>query len=195
MHRMLIELEGEDVVGRTPSGEWELTLRLLQITGHQLDWVELPRLARPFAEKIAAATRETVNINALAGTQAVCVDKVRGNERMQLDFNIGSRGPLHCGGAGKAILAYLPQAKRELAMSPPLAQFMPRTLTRPCRTRTRAGTGPWILDRRSGSCNGNLLRRGSRARPGRSPGGGHKHHRPHAQGARPGNRTLGGDAA
>ena len=128
VHRMLTDLEEEDVVGRTPNGEWELSFRLLQITGCQLDRVELPRLARPFAEKIAAATSETVNINALTGLEAVCIDKVRGNERMQLDFSIGSRGPIYCGGAGKAILAYLPEAKRAMALAGPLIRLTPKTL-------------------------------------------------------------------
>ena len=32
----------------------------------------------------------------------VCIDKVRGNAGLQLDMRIGSRGSLHCGGAGKA---------------------------------------------------------------------------------------------
>ena len=129
VHRMLADLEKEDVVARTPSGEWDLSFRLLQITGRQLDRAELPRLTRPFAEKIAAATRETVNLNAVAGIEAVCIDKVRGNERMQLDFNVGSRGPIHCGGAGKAILAYLPEAKRELVLAGPLTRLTPKTLT------------------------------------------------------------------
>ena len=43
----------------------------------------------------------------------VCIDKVRGNEGMQLDARIGSRGPLHAAGAGKAMLAYLNEAEQE----------------------------------------------------------------------------------
>ena len=80
VHRLLLDLAEEGVVERTPSGEWELSYRLLEITGLQLERIELPRLARPFAERIAEATQETVNINALIGMAGVCIDKVRGNE-------------------------------------------------------------------------------------------------------------------
>src|SRR5690606_18728676 len=79
VHRLLLDLAEENVVERTASGEWELSFRLLHISGQQLERLDLPRLARPFAERIAAATQETVNINALSGLNGVCVDKVRGN--------------------------------------------------------------------------------------------------------------------
>ena len=131
MHRLLLDLAEEGVVEKTVDGEWELSFRMLAITGQQLERVQLPRLCRPFAEKIAAATRETVNINALSGMAGVCIDKVRGNEGMQLDLQIGSRGPLHCGGAGKAILAYLPETEWGMILDGPLEQLTPKTLTNP----------------------------------------------------------------
>src|SRR5690349_3270019 len=107
VHRLLLDLHDEGMVERTPTGEFEMSFRLLELTGLQLERIELPRLARPYAEKIAQATGETVNLNALSGLHGVCIDKVRGNEGMQLDMRIGSRGPMHCGGAGKVLLAYM----------------------------------------------------------------------------------------
>src|SRR5215212_1869867 len=91
VHRMLLDLEEERVAERTPDGGWVLSNRLFEITGLQLDRVEFPRLAHPFCERIAEATKETVNVNVTSGLTAVCVDKVRGNEGMQLDWRIGSR--------------------------------------------------------------------------------------------------------
>ncbi|MBN9362551.1 MULTISPECIES: IclR family transcriptional regulator [unclassified Devosia] len=129
VHRMLLDLAEEGVVDRTPSGEWELSFRLLEITGLQLERIDLPRLCRPFAEQIAEATRETVNINALSGMFGVCIDKVRGNEGMQLDMRIGSRGPLNCGGAGKAMLSYMPEARREEVYTHPLPALTSHTIT------------------------------------------------------------------
>lgn len=129
VHRMLLDLSEEGVVDRTPSGEWELSFRLLQITGLQLERIELPRLFRPHAEKIAQATGETINLNALSGGAGVCIDKVRGNEGMQLDMRIGSRGPMHCGGAGKAMLAYMTPAEQEAVIGSPLDPLTPHTIT------------------------------------------------------------------
>jgi IclR family acetate operon transcriptional repressor len=129
MHRMLLDLEGEGVVERTEGGEWELSLRLLAIVGQQLDRIEIPRLARPLAERMATATGETVNLYVVSGTQAVCMDKVQGGEGMQLDMRIGHRGAMTCGGAGKAILAWLDAPMRERVLAEPIVALTPSTIT------------------------------------------------------------------
>ena len=59
VHRILLDLEEEAIIDRNAENEWELSYRLLEIVGAQLDRIELPRLARPFAERIAEQTRET----------------------------------------------------------------------------------------------------------------------------------------
>lgn len=128
-HRILLDLAEESVVERTPDGEWELSYRLLEITGLQLDNTDLPRLVRPYAEQMAVVTGETVNLNALTGVNGVCIDKVRGNEGMQLDWRIGSRGPLYAGGAGKALLAYLSEADQERVFTAPMPPFTEKTIT------------------------------------------------------------------
>jgi DNA-binding IclR family transcriptional regulator len=132
VHRLLLDLAEEGVVERTGEGEWELSFRLLEITGLQLDRLQFSRLAHPYAEKIAEATKETVNINALHEMAGVCIDKVRGNEGMQLDLRIGSRGPLHVGGAGKAMLAFLNEAdQKRVIEAAPLVALTPKTITNP----------------------------------------------------------------
>jgi DNA-binding IclR family transcriptional regulator len=128
VHRLLLDLAEEQVVERDTEGAWHLSSRLLEITDRQLDGVQFPRLARQFCESIAEVTRETVNVNALSGLTCVCIDKVRGNEGMQLDWRIGSRGPLHCGGSAKAILAFMRDADRERVIASPLATYTPHTI-------------------------------------------------------------------
>ena len=131
IHRLLLDFEEGGIVERTPSGEWELSFKLLEITGLQLERIHFPALCRPFAERIAEATHETVNINVLSGLHGVSVDKVRGNERMQLDMRIGSRGSLHCGGAGKAMLAFLPEEDQRTSLEGPMEALTPKTITDP----------------------------------------------------------------
>ena len=129
VHRLLLELAEENVVERNVDGAWQLSYRLLEITDLQLDGVGFPRLARPFCEAIAAATRETVNVNILSGDACVCIDKVRGNEGMQLDWRIGSRGPLYAGGSAKAMLAFLSEADQVRVANGEKTQFTINTLT------------------------------------------------------------------
>jgi len=129
VHRLLLDLADENAVERNPDGAWQLGYRLLEITDLQLDGVGLPRLARPFCEAIAEATRETVNINALSGDTCVCIDKVRGSDGMQLDWRIGSRGPLYAGGSAKAILAFLSEADQVRVANGGKTRFTAHTLT------------------------------------------------------------------
>lgn len=129
VHRLLLDLAEEKVVERNGEGAWQLSYRLLEITDLQLDAVGLPRLARPFCEAIAEATRETVNVNVLSGDACVCIDKVRGSEGMQLDWRIGSRGPLYCGGSAKAMMALMPEADQVRVANGPKTQFTPHTIT------------------------------------------------------------------
>jgi DNA-binding IclR family transcriptional regulator len=129
VHRLLHELAAESVVERDSEGSWRLANRLMALVDLQLESLSFQRLARPFCETIAAAVGETVNINALSGDGCVCIDKVRGNEQMQLDWRVGSRGPLHCGGAAKAILAYLPESERQRICELPKSRFTQHTIT------------------------------------------------------------------
>jgi DNA-binding IclR family transcriptional regulator len=128
VHRILLDLAEEDVVDRTADGNWDLAHRLFEITGRHLDRIQWPRLIRPFAEKIAETTRETVNVSALSGGTGICIDKVRGNEGMQLDAPIGSRGPLYCGGAGKAMLA-MSETEQARVFAGPLTPLTRHTIT------------------------------------------------------------------
>lgn len=131
VHRLLLDFEEAGIVERIASGEWELSFKLLEITGLQLERIHFPALARPFAERIAETTSETVNINVLSGLHGVSVDKVRGNERMQLDMRIGSRGSLHSGGAGKAMLAFLGEDDQQRVLEGPLEPLTAKTITDP----------------------------------------------------------------
>jgi IclR family acetate operon transcriptional repressor len=65
----------------------------------------------------------------LSGLHGIAVDKVRGNENMQLDMRIGSRGMPHCGGAGKAMLTYLSEEDQNRVLEGPLPKLTPKTFT------------------------------------------------------------------
>ena len=135
VHRLLNDLAAEDAVLRGEDGNWQLAYRLLSIVDTHLDGLKLPQLARPHCETIAGKTRESVNLNILSGDGCVCLDKVRGNQGMQLDWHVGSRGPLHCGGSAKAILAFLGEAEQDRLLAQPLQAFTRYTITNPDQLR------------------------------------------------------------
>jgi len=119
-HRLLLDLESESVAERTPDGEWELSFRLLEIAGLQIERIQIPRLARPIVEKLAETTGETVHLSAPSGAETVCIDKAQTNFQLQLSTHIGSHGPMYCTGSGKALLAFMgaDEAERAIAAQP-----------------------------------------------------------------------------
>lgn len=129
VHRLLTDLAQEQVIERDAEGAWRLGHRLLGIVDQQLESLGFQRLARPYCEAIAADLGETVNVHVLSGDGCVVIDKVRGgSDRMQLDWAVGARGPLHCGGSAKAILAYLPEPERVRIVRLPKERFTKNTI-------------------------------------------------------------------
>jgi IclR family acetate operon transcriptional repressor len=128
-HRLLLELGEHGVVERTADNEWTLAYKILEIAGRQLGRLHWPRIARPYAEPIARAVGENVNMSAVTGTTGVVVDKVRGTEGPQLDYAIGQRGPLYLGGAGKAVLAYMTDDEQRAVLDAPMPPFTEHSIT------------------------------------------------------------------
>ena len=135
-HRILLDLASESIVERTPTGEWQLSYRLLEIVGAQLERVQLPRLARPVLEQLATDTRETTFLAVPSRDEIVYLDKVQTDLQLQLNVELGTRRPMHCTGLGKAILAHLPEAQQEQVLTAsPLRAFTPSTITDPMLLR------------------------------------------------------------
>lgn len=139
LHRLLQDLAAESVVEQTAQGTWALSYRLVEIVDRQFDSVEIPRLVRPWCVDLARLSGETVNLNILSGDDCVCIDKLRGNEAMQLDWRIGSRGPLHCGGSAKAMLAWLPPEQQARVLAAPLHRYNEHTITDPAALAAELG--------------------------------------------------------
>jgi DNA-binding IclR family transcriptional regulator len=135
-HRLLLDFAGESVVERTPDGEWELSYRLAQIVGIQLERVQLPRLARPILEQLASETREAAFLAVPSRDEIVYLDKVQTDLQLQLNVEVGTRRPMHCTGLGKAILAFLPEVQLEQFFAgSPMRRFTPHTITDPMMLR------------------------------------------------------------
>lgn len=135
-HRILLDLAGESVIERATNGEWELSYRLLEIVGMQLERVQLPRLARSVLEQLANDTRETTFLAVPSRDEIVYLDKVQIDLQLQLNVELGTRRPMHCTGLGKAILAFMPRPHQDqLLAGAPLRAYTPSTITDPINLR------------------------------------------------------------
>lgn len=130
LHRLLNDLAEQAVLERTAEGDWQLSYRLLQIVGIQLERTNLPRLARPYLEQLAAETRETVFLAVPSRGEIVYLDKVQIDLQLQLNVELGTRRPMHATGLGKAILAFLPEVEQaQFLAAAPFQAFTERTIT------------------------------------------------------------------
>lgn len=130
LHRLLNDLAEQSVLERTAEGEWQLSYRLLQIVGIQLERTGLPRLARPYLEQLAAETRETVFLAVPSRGEIVYLDKVQTDLQLQLNVELGTRRPMHATGLGKAILAFLPEVEQEQFLTTaPFEAYTEKTIT------------------------------------------------------------------
>ncbi len=110
--------------------KYRLGLKCLQLANALLQQLDLRRIARPFMEKLAEESDETVNICVLDDGEVVYIDKAEGGASLRLFSRIGKRAPAHATAAGKMLLAHLAPADVEAILKEHgMAALTPQTIT------------------------------------------------------------------
>ncbi len=93
---------------------------------------DLSRIAAPILEAVRDALNETANLTVLERNEIVIVERFPSPHLLKLALDRGSRLPVHCTATGKAILAHLPQSRRQqVVASLALQRLTPKTLATP----------------------------------------------------------------
>lgn len=132
--RLLSALESEGMVARNGEG-YTLGPELLVLGGRALRSHDLRSITHPALEKLAAATGETASLEILSGDEVLTIDEVMGDYLTSGVRSLGTRWPIHATSTGLAILAALPEARREALLQRPLRAVTPHTLTDPAAVR------------------------------------------------------------
>ena len=82
-----------------------LAPRVLRLGQSYLDAARLPRLVRPFIQRLSMATGETVNVSVLDGHEVVYVARSNSPRLVSVGFQVGDRAPAHTVAAGVALVA------------------------------------------------------------------------------------------
>ncbi len=131
-HRFLATLRELGYVDKDDEGKYRLTFKILEQAMKMADRFEIRRLARPFMERLAAVSGETVNLGFWDGRGIVHLDKIDSRNLLRIDSRIGSQAPAYCTALGKSILAHLPPAQLDDYLNQTfLAPVGPKTLTDP----------------------------------------------------------------
>ena len=135
-HRFLATLRELGYVDKDDEGKYRLTFRILEQAMKMADRFEIRRLARPYMERLAAVSGETVNLGLWDGRGIVHLDKIDSRNLLRIDSRIGSQAPAYCTALGKTILAHLPPAEVDDYLDrTPLTSVGPKTFTDPAAFR------------------------------------------------------------
>ncbi|MCL4181984.1 MAG: IclR family transcriptional regulator [Burkholderiaceae bacterium] len=129
--RLVTTLTEQGFLTRDPeTARYLLGVKLWELGQRAIRGSRIVDIARPFLERLASTTDETVHITALAGSgEMVFLDKLDSNHALRPNIQLGLPHPLHCTANGKAMLAFLPEADLERMLRGRRRRFTNSTIT------------------------------------------------------------------
>src|SRR5215469_8311863 len=110
VHRFLVNLENAGFLAYSSvSGKYHLGIGSFSIGQAALAQLDIRRLSLPHLQRLNQDTRETIHLTVRHGLSAVYVEKLDSPEKLRIFSHVGGSVPLYCTGAGKILLAYLPE--------------------------------------------------------------------------------------
>jgi IclR family transcriptional regulator, KDG regulon repressor len=111
-HRLLSSLIEAEFVRMEPnSHRYTLGSGLLQLTATWFSDIKVRTVALPHLRTLRNTTKETVSLNIRDGDSRVAIERLDTSHEVRFVVDLGRPLPLHIGAAGKAILAFLPEAE------------------------------------------------------------------------------------
>lgn len=135
VHRQLKALEQEGFVEQSADRRYRLGFAAVRLAAVRLGQTTLVEVADPHMLALGRATGETVQLSTPDPEGVLYLKIVESAQPIRVASRVGEVGPLHCTAAGKVLLAHMPEAVREAALSKPLAPRTRRTETDPARLR------------------------------------------------------------
>lgn len=103
--------------------------------------VEFTRAARPFLDRLAADTGESILLGILDDDAVLYLDRGESPSGLRMVANAGRRGPLHATASGKVLLAFSSDASLvERVLNGPLPKLTKSTVTDPHALRRQLAT-------------------------------------------------------
>ena len=90
---------------------------LLFLSRNVLDNLSYPAVAAPFLEGLAKETNGTTVFGMVSGSHVIVLTKREGNQNIGFGLDLGHRFHMTLGAHGKAIVAFLPDAEKEIILS------------------------------------------------------------------------------
>jgi len=136
-HRYIATLAQLGYLKQDPDTKrYRLGPKVLDLGFSAINSMDLREISAPHLRELSDATGFTVNLAILDDTDVVYIERCRtarpGQREIDLNLHVGARLPAYCTAMGKAIIAYLPEERREeLIGRIDFAPRGPNTLTSP----------------------------------------------------------------
>lgn len=128
--RIASTLEETRLVERDPiTGRLRLGVGLITLAAPLLANLHTSDVMRPLLEDVARESGETVSLNMWDGLHAISIMQAVGASAVAHYAPPGMRNPAHCTAAGKALLAYAPDADWQAVLAHGLFRHTERTIT------------------------------------------------------------------
>jgi DNA-binding IclR family transcriptional regulator len=129
-HRFLSTLKELGYADKDESSRYYLTSKVIELGMKVLDRFEIRKIAHPFLQELSTKFNETINLGYFSGNEVLTIDKIDSTEILRMDAGIGGGEPAYCTSLGKAILAFLPDARLEIYLDTvELTAFTPNSVT------------------------------------------------------------------
>lgn len=137
LYRFLQTLTNQGMLGHDEdSGTYSLGVRLVRLAHTAWAQSSLAPLARPYLDELATESGETIHLAQMDQGQVLYVDKRNAATPVEMFSSAGKVGPAYCTGVGKAMLAFMPDAAVETALTrQSFHRFTPQTLDNPAKLK------------------------------------------------------------
>ncbi len=109
-HRLASTLVDRRYLKFVPKEGYSLGPKLLDLGFRAQKALPIPRIARPFLERLSEACEDTIHLGVLDGGWALYLDKIPGKRRIEISSRVGERHPICSTGLGKALILGMDEA-------------------------------------------------------------------------------------
>jgi IclR family KDG regulon transcriptional repressor len=131
VHRLLTTLLGEGLVEQDArTGRYRLGIVMFELGEAVRLHMDLHGAAATVLLQLREETGESVQLGVAHGDDVIYVERLDSAHTLRLLGEPGRRAPLYCTSSGKVLLAYLPEARRQVVLrAAPFTALTPHTIT------------------------------------------------------------------
>ncbi|WP_380678221.1 IclR family transcriptional regulator [Salinigranum sp. GCM10025319] len=129
VHNYLSTLEQEEYIVKEDS-VYQVGIRFLELGAYARNRRQIFEIAKPEIDRLAEETGELANLLIEEHGRGTYLQRVRGENAVQVEAHVGTRVSLHSTALGKAILAFMPRERvEEIVDRHGLEQPTPKTVS------------------------------------------------------------------